>query len=226
VRARHHSLTCRLFPAYVLTWWPKTNPWPPATVFCHAATVSDSQAPARELAALLRDEQHGRRTKFLFFWGHQPFRNRNLGPSCLSQWWPSAFTVDTVRYPSAEHYMMAAKARLFQDEATAARIVDAAHPGAAKALGRQVTGFDEETWVRHRYAIVLRANLAKFQQDDRLRDYLHSTGDRVLVEASPLDRIWGVGLSATDERASRPSQWRGLNLLGFALMEVRARLSE
>ncbi|WP_338423545.1 NADAR family protein [Streptomyces gobiensis] len=163
--------------------------------------------------------------KFLFFWGHQPSRSGGIGPGSLSQWWPTTFTVEGDTYASAEHFMMVAKARLFGDELTAQRILAAPHPGTAKALGRQVVGFDEQTWVAHRYDIVIQANMAKFEQDPGLRDYLRTTAGRVLVEASPLDRIWGIGLAADDERASRPSQWRGLNLLGFALMEVRAALA-
>lgn len=72
----------------------------------------------------------------------------------------------------------------------------------------------------------MEGNLHKFRQDDRLRDYLLGTGDRVLVEASPMDRIWGIGLAEGDERAQDPARWRGLNLLGFALMETRERLRE
>lgn len=160
--------------------------------------------------------------KYVFFWGHRPPPGGGIGPGCLSQWWPAAFTVDGVPYLSAEHFMMAAKARLFGDGTTAAAILAAPHPGAAKALGRRVADFDEQTWAAHRYEIVVRANRAKFGQNQDLRDYLENTTGRVLVEASPLDPVWGIGLASDDERARRPSQWQGLNLLGFALMEVRA----
>jgi ribA/ribD-fused uncharacterized protein len=120
--------------------------------------------------------------------------------------------------------MMAGKARLFGDEEALARIVAAGHPNAAKKLGRQVRGFDEEAWIRHRWDLVVEGNLAKFGQDAALREYLLGTAGRVLVEASPVDRIWGIGLAAADERSADPERWRGLNLLGFALMEARARL--
>lgn len=122
--------------------------------------------------------------------------------------------------------MMARKALLFGDEVVAARILGASHPGEVKALGRQVRDFDEARWADHRVGIVIAGNLAKFSQTPELRDYLLATGGRVLVEASPVDRIWGIGLAADDERASQPATWLGLNLLGFALMEVRARLAE
>jgi ribA/ribD-fused uncharacterized protein len=132
--------------------------------------------------------------------------------------------VDGVRYSSAEHYMMVAKARLSGDTETAGKILAAPHPGAAKALGRQVRGFDERRWAEHRFDVVIAGNMAKFGQHPQLRDFLASTSNRVLVEASPRDRVWGIGLAAGDERAGSPECWPGLNLLGFALMEVRHRL--
>ncbi|MUN37102.1 DUF1768 domain-containing protein [Actinomadura sp. NEAU-AAG5] len=159
------------------------------------------------------------RLKFVFFW-------RETGPAgCLSQWARIPFTVDGTAYATAEHYMMAAKARLFGDERTAAAIVEVGHPARAKELGRRVQGFDEEAWVARRLGIVVEGNLAKFAQHAEHRAYLVGTGKRVLVEASPLDRIWGIGLAADDERAERVEEWRGLNLLGEALMNVRDALA-
>jgi ribA/ribD-fused uncharacterized protein len=122
--------------------------------------------------------------------------------------------------------MMSGKARLFGDEETAAAIVAAAHPKQAKDLGRRVRGFDDDTWVAARFDLVVRGNLAKFGQNDDLRGFLLGTGQRVLVEASPVDRVWGIGLAADDERAEHPARWNGLNLLGFALMDVRQILLE
>ncbi|OLT32016.1 hypothetical protein BJF79_36575 [Actinomadura sp. CNU-125] len=169
-----------------------------------------------ELIALQRT---GARLKFLFFW-------REHGPTgCLSQWHASPFTVDGVRYATAEHYMMAEKARLFGDERAAAAILAAPHPGRAKVLGGQVTGFDEAAWREHRLPIVVRGNAAKFAQHPDLRTFLAGTGERVLAEASPRDRIWGIGLTADDPRAERPDAWRGRNLLGQALMAVRSSLA-
>ena len=166
----------------------------------------------------------GGQPKYLLFWGHQPLPGGGVGKGCLSQWWSAAFTVDGVRYPTAEHYMMAAKARLSGDAEAVGKILAAPHPGAAKALGRQVRGFDERQWARHRFDVVVAGNLAKFGQHPRLREFLAGTGGRVQVEASPLDRVWGIGLAAGDERAGSPEHWPGLNLLGFALMEVRRQL--
>lgn len=166
----------------------------------------------------------GRRLKCVFFWGHRPQRDGSIGTGCLSQWWPSVFTVDSVPFTTAEHYMMWRKARLFGDEEAAQRIVVAGHPRQAKMLGRRVRGFDEQTWADQRLTIVTEASLAKFGQRPELRDFLVGTGERILVEASPTDRVWGIGLAATDERTADPAQWRGLNLLGFALMAAREQL--
>ncbi|WP_328466081.1 NADAR family protein [Actinoplanes sp. NBC_00393] len=166
-----------------------------------------------------------RPAKFLFFWGHQPQRDGSVGAGCLSQWWPAEFAVDGVTFGSAEHYMMWRKARLFGDEETAARILAVRHPAEAKKLGGRARNFDEQIWERERFGIVVAGSIAKFGQHPRLRDYLLTTGHRVLVEASPVDRIWGIGLAATDPRAADPAAWRGLNLLGFALMQARENLS-
>ena len=120
--------------------------------------------------------------------------------------------------------MMAEKARLFDGSATDA-ILTASNPGEAKKLGRQIRNFDQAIWEAHRFEIVVRGNLAKFSQHGSLKQYLLGTGDRVLVEASPRDRIWGIGLSASDPAAPNPYDWKGLNLLGFALMAVREQLN-
>jgi len=165
------------------------------------------------------------RPEFLFFWGHQAGPRGGVGPWVFSQWWPAPFVVDGHEYPTAEHYMMTGKALLFDDEVAAAAIRAAATPRAAKNAGRQVAGFDEARWAARRFDIVVAGNLAKFGQHPQLRDYLVGTGDRVLVEASPVDPVWGIGLAATDPRAQDPSQWAGLNLLGFALMRVRDQLT-
>ena len=167
----------------------------------------------------------GERVKFLFFWGHQPDQ-QGVGKGCLSQWWPSPFEVDGVTFATAEHYMMWGKAMLFDDRKTAERVLAATHPKQAKDLGRQVRNFDQATWEAHRYAIVVTGNTHKFGQHAGPRAFLLGTGTRVLVEASPLDRVWGIGLTGDDPRAEDPTRWRGLNLLGFALCDVRDVLAE
>ncbi|ROO88376.1 hypothetical protein EDD29_6045 [Actinocorallia herbida] len=162
------------------------------------------------------------RHRFVFFWGHTP---KASGNHVFSQWWEEAFEMEGVRYPSAEHAMMAGKARLFGDEAALAKVMGAGHPGAAKAAGREVRGFDEEVWAERRFELVTGVSVAKFSATPELRGRLLGTGDRVLVEASPLDRIWGIGLAADSPDAAEPARWRGLNLLGFALMRARELLS-
>ncbi|NUO56700.1 MAG: NADAR family protein [Hamadaea sp.] len=163
----------------------------------------------------------GKKVKYLHFWGHKPQPDGSVGANCLSQWWPASFQVGGRAYATAEHWMMWSKAKLFGDDEMADKVLAVKHPRQAKELGRQVRGFDQQTWDDNRYAIVVAGSVAKFGQHHDLRAYLLGTGERVLVEASPLDRIWGIGLGAADPRASDPAQWRGLNLLGFALMEAR-----
>ena len=180
--------------------------------------------PEQRLARLCADEQAGEPLDILPFWGHKPNRDGSIGHGCLSQWWPQPFTVDGVSYPTAEHWMMAGKARLFDDAEGLATVLAAPTPGAAMAAGRKVRGFDEASWVAARYPLVVAGNLAKFGQNPPLADVLRHTGRRILVEASPYDRIWGVGIAATHADIGRPGRWRGLNLLGFALMDVRDQL--
>jgi ribA/ribD-fused uncharacterized protein len=185
--------------------------------------MSGALMTVEELAAALAS---GRTVKYLFFWGHRPQRGGGLGQGCLSQWWPAVFTVDGYQFATAEHFMMWRKAMLFGDNEIAERILTAAHPHRAKDLGRQVRGFDQHVWEQRRFDIVVDGSVAKFGQHEPLREYLLGTGDRVLVEASPTDRVWGIGLAADDERAADPGAWRGLNLLGFALMRARQVLDQ
>ncbi|OLZ66952.1 hypothetical protein AV521_26560 [Streptomyces sp. IMTB 2501] len=175
--------------------------------------------------ALISEVRAGAQVKYLHFWGHRPRPDGRIGASCLSQWWPSPFAVDGVAYATAEHWMMAGKARLFEDAEAERQVLAAEHPAEAKKAGRLVRGFDEAIWERERFRIVVEGSMHKFAADEELRAFLLGTGDRVLVEASPLDRVWGIGLAADDAAASDPERWRGPNLLGFALMEARERLS-
>jgi ribA/ribD-fused uncharacterized protein len=174
--------------------------------------------------ALIAAINSGLRPKYLFFWGHHPAKDGQIGKSCFSQWWATSFELNGVVYPTAEHYMMAEKARLFGDTTIYEKILIASHPNAAKKLGREVKGFDEAVWTQHCFAIVVQGNEAKFGQNPELKQFLLNTGERILVEASPIDRIWGIGLAESDPGVANPKQWRGQNLLGFALMQVRTRL--
>jgi ribA/ribD-fused uncharacterized protein len=178
----------------------------------------------RSVADLVHHLEQGGQVKYLFFWGHQPQRDGSIGAGCLSQWWPQPFTLDGITFATAEHYMMWCKARLFGDEEIAAQVPRAGHPSEAKALGRKVCDFDQQVWEERRFEIVVTGNVAKFGQHDELLAYLLGTGERVLVEASPRDRIWGIGMGASNPSAGEPSRWRGRNLLGFALMSARDQL--
>jgi ribA/ribD-fused uncharacterized protein len=177
-----------------------------------------------DIQALRRAARSGKKLKYRLFWGHRPRKDGALSDACFSQWWSCRFAIDGHSYSSAEQYMMAAKARLFQDDETRQRILSTPDPGRAKALGRQVRNFVESTWEATRFDLVTVGNLAKFGQNDEMRSYLLSTREQILVEASPVDRIWGIGLAADSEFAENPLEWRGLNLLGFALIRTRAIL--
>lgn len=178
------------------------------------------------VADLCQRVREGEQFSYLCFWGHRKPANGKPGASCMSQWYEAPFSVDGSHYRTAEHYMMAEKARLFGDETTRAAILQAGTPDAAKSLGRKVAGFDEARWNAQRFEIVVQANLGKFGQNPALAAYLHGTGNQVLVEASPLDAIWGIGLAADHADARNPEGWRGENLLGFALMAVRQQLAQ
>jgi len=165
----------------------------------------------------------GAKPDFLFFWGHRQSGN-SVNKSCFSQWYESVFDVEGVHYKTAEHYMMAQKALLFGETHIYEKILIASTPDQAKSFGRKVSGFNDDIWSAKSFDIVVKGNTEKFSQNELLKSFLLSTNDKVLVEASPVDAIWGIGLAADDEQAKNPSQWRGKNLLGFALMAVREKL--
>lgn len=164
--------------------------------------------------------------KFIFFWGHQPSKDGSIIKSCFSQWWEASFEIAGISYPTAEHYMMVEKARLFKNLDLIEPMLKAKHPHAVKKLGRSVKNFDSVVWNQHRFDIVKTANLEKFAQNKALKTYLLNTGDRIIVEASPVDAIWGIGLAENDPKALNPNHWEGENLLGYALMEVRDLLKK
>jgi ribA/ribD-fused uncharacterized protein len=188
-----------------------------------STAVSD---PILDIESLRAAARRGQRLKYIHFWGHQASAGGAIGKECLSQWWPAPFQIDGQRYPTAEHFMMAEKARLFGDTRTLERILSSPSPAAAKKLGREVRDFKDDAWNAHRFDIVVRGNLGKFAQNSELASFLTGTKNGVLVEASPVDRVWGSGLAAEDPGADNPELWRGLNLLGFALMKVRSLLTE
>lgn len=170
--------------------------------------------------------EKGLSPKYIFFWGHRPLKDGSIGKSCFSQWFERGFTWKGIHYLTAEHWMMAEKARLFKDQEILERILETKTAPEAKKLGRMVKGFDIPTWAQHCERIVQNGNYLKFTQHDDLKEFLLETGDRILVEASQYDQIWGIGMKAGDEGIEYPQNWRGKNLLGYALMTVRDKIRE
>lgn len=174
------------------------------------------------LPNIIEKFQQKERPEFLFFWGHTG--KDEITKSCFSQWFPLQFEENRTIYKTAEHYMMAGKAKLFNDQEILQNILQSETPNQAKNLGRKVKNFDPQSWDEYKYDIVKKANLLKFGQNSKFADFLLSTGDKILTEASPYDKIWGIGMLESDPKAKNPLYWAGENLLGFALMEVRDEL--
>lgn len=174
------------------------------------------------LENIIKRFQKKEKLDFLFFWGHTV--KDEITKACFSQWFPLEFKENGITYKTAEHYMMVGKAKLFNDQDVLEQILKAESPNQAKSLGRKVKNFDPKIWDNHKYEIVKQGNLLKFSQNEKFKEFLLSTGNKILVEASPYDAIWGIGMLETDSRAINPLEWNGENLLGFALMEVRDEL--
>ena len=148
-----------------------------------------------------------------YFWG---------GP--FSQWASAPFIIDDIEFNTCEQYMMYKKAMLFGDLEVAEQILQTSDPKAQKALGRKVRYFDDNVWMEHAYNYVVEGNRAKFSQNREFGEVLAMTKGKTLVEASPYDCRWGIGLYGDDPRAKDPLQWRGENLLGKAITQVRIEL--
>ena len=161
---------------------------------------------------------------FIFFWKEGSAKLEHVSKGCLSQWQKCKFIVDGVSYNCAEQYMMAEKARIFGDEETRQRIMKEDSPDEIKQLGREVKGFDPDVWDQHKFDVVVKGNLAKFGQNETLLKFLLGTSSAILVEASPYDRVWGIGMKEDNKDAMDAEKWYGINLLGFALMVVRDKL--
>lgn len=151
-------------------------------------------------------------SNFVFFWG-----------GVFSQWYPHLMKIDGIEYNCAEQYMMAMKASHFGDRDSLTLIMNSKESREQKAYGRLVKNFDPVEWNKVCRDIVYKGNLHKFSTEP-LKSFLINTGDRELVEASPTDVIWGIGLHKTDPRCLDKSQWRGTNWLGECLMRVRTTL--
>ncbi|UGL62848.1 hypothetical protein [Xanthomonas phage MET13-T1] len=143
----------------------------------------------------------------------------------FSQWYPSPMVIDGVEYGCAEQYMMAQKARVFGDEQALDEIMATQSPAEQKAIGRRVRGFDRRQWDSVSRDVVMRASLHKFTSNPKLRAQLLLTEGTLLVEASPTDVIWGIGLDERDPRCHDPKEWRGTNWLGQVLTDLRESLT-
>jgi ribA/ribD-fused uncharacterized protein len=148
-------------------------------------------------------------TEFTYFWGEWPF----------SQWSPADFTVDGIRYNCNEQWMMAEKARLFGDTENEKLILETDSPREQKKLGKMVTPFDADRWNVVARLAVLIGNRHKFDQMPDAKEALMKTKGTLLVEASPYDVIWGIGLNDFDAKCGKP--WRGTNWLGEVLTKLR-----
>lgn len=154
------------------------------------------------------------------------FHNPEEENGYLSNWYLSKFTVDGVTFSSTEQYMMYKKALLFQDQESAEKILRTDNVSEIKTLGRNVQNFDEKIWIKWREAIVYRGVIEKFLQHPELAEKLEKTGDEIIAECAVKDRIWGIGLSMKDENRYCIDKWRGQNLLGEILMQVRKEIKK
>lgn len=177
--------------------------------------------PEYDLNNLISEYTAGKNLEYIYFWGHHPKKDGSISKSCFSQWWKSSFNIGHVKYLFMEQYMMAEKARLFGDKEMEEKIMSSNDPNKIKGFGCKVSNFNEEIWNDIKYSIVINGNYNKFIQNDKLKAFLLSTEDKILVEASPYDNVWGIQMSEEDVDIKNPKLWRGENLLGFALMEVR-----
>jgi len=154
------------------------------------------------------------------------FHNPDEENGIYSNWYPSVFSLEGVEYTSMEQYMLYKKALLFQDQETAHQILTTSNVARIKALGRSVRDYNDTVWAGLRQLVVYKGLLAKFEQNVHLHRALLSTRNQILAECAVNDTIWGIGLSMKDDRRFDMAQWRGQNLLGFTLMEVRNSLRQ
>ena len=158
---------------------------------------------------------YGKEFNYTFFWGAGNFNGY------LSNWYHSNFSYKGERFANCEQFMMAAKARVCGDEETREKIMRTTNPKEIKALGREVKNYDDDLWASERKKAVLLANYLKYTQNAGLGKELINTGNAILVEASPYDKIWGIGMASTEDAARNALTWKGENYLGFVLMTVR-----
>ena len=151
--------------------------------------------------------------KYVFFWN-----------GIYSQWHKANMTIDGITYNSCEQYMMHQKALTFGDTEIAKLIMEETNPREQKKYGRMIRNFDKSAWDKVSLGLVIKGNYFKFSQNENLKTSLLLTGNRILVEASPLDNIWGIGMAEDDVNIEHPMCWKGLNLLGQAITIVKQEL--
>ena len=151
---------------------------------------------------------------YVYFWSKQDPKY-----ACFSQWYQTEFEEDNVIFNCSEQYMMAKKALLFKDTSIYNKIMNTDSPPQMKRLGRKVKNFDHKIWEKERYSIVYCGNMLKFGSNIDILSILQNTGNDIIAEASPYDKIWGIGVKKSKSLTSK--DWKGLNLLGQILMEVR-----
>lgn len=181
-------------------------------------------------------------SNYIFFCSHDRDRyETNKDRAVFSQWRYSKFVEEGIEYNSGEQYMMYKKAILMNDQETAGEImaiqiynpklkneskVNFSKIAKIKELGRQVKNFNEELWNKQKFEIVKKGNLLKFSQNEDLKQILLNTNNKVLIEGSCYDKIWGIGMKEEDAKKMDPKEWSkfGQNLLGKSLMWTRDQL--
>lgn len=176
-----------------------------------------------DLQILLKRIADGEKFEYVFFWGHKQIPGK-ITDACFSQWFPCKFSDGKIEYNCMEQYMMAHKALLFEDKIVYDEIMKESDPLLIKKLGRKVKNFDENIWSENCRRIVEDGNYLKFTQNEDLKDHLLKTGNKILVEASPYDPIWGIKMAKEDPNVMNPMKWRGTNYLGFALTNVKDKI--
>ena len=154
------------------------------------------------------------------------FHNPDEMNGYLSNWYMSDFVIDDIKFTSMEQYMMYKKAQLFNDKKIMQEILSTDNVGKIKMLGRSVKNYDEVMWNGVRQIVVYEGLYAKFSQNESLREKLLATENDILAECAVSDCIWGIGLAMNDDKRLSTEEWRGQNLLGFAIMQVREKLSK
>ncbi|KAK8865303.1 hypothetical protein M9Y10_010843 [Tritrichomonas musculus] len=187
-----------------------------------------SQQTTQDIYSLEKLQQvwrEGQRFPFIFFWQStkEDVQRDQYNQTCCNQWFPSEFTDESgKKYNCCEQYMMAHKAILFNDNETLDKILRCNDPRRIKRLGREIKPFDPVKWNQNDQEIVFRGNMYKFTQIEKCKNFILSVPrNAIFVEASPLDKKWGIKLAADDPRASNPLEWKGTNYLGFQITRVR-----